>query len=318
MVNYDPHDWRSHLLDIEGSMIREITARVLTVVGWTFVVVCLHKIFTRFDGSLDIPETGHALIGIALSLLLVVRTNSSYDRFWEGRKQWGSIVNETRNLARSASTFISGDVDLVRRLIQWTIAFPYATMRRLRGKNDLGLIANTLPVEEVRRTVNENHCALAVARRMSEQIAQAKHRGLISDYVAMTLDQNVQLLVDNMGACERIHNTPMPFAYMVHLRRAIILYCWTLPFALVGSFGWGTVLAVLLIAYLLYGVEEIGVEIEDPFGEDDNDLPLEKICETIEANLTGIMSTLGVSIDTKVAVAQEPAPPVAQTIPLAE
>jgi putative membrane protein len=104
----------------------------------------------------------------------------------------------------------------------------------------------------------------------------------------MTLDHNVQLLIDYMGACERIHKTPLPFAYVVHLRRALILYTATLPFALLKPFGWGSLVATFLIAYVLFGIEEIGVEIEDPFGVDDNDLPLERICETIQRDLETI------------------------------
>lgn len=318
MHDYDPHDWNSHLLDIEGSMIREITARVLSCVGWSFGVVVAHKMISWMGGSLAVSELGHALIGTALGLLLVFRTNSSYDRFWEGRKQWGSIVNETRNLARAASSFISGDPELVKRLIQWSIVFPYATMRRLRGKNDLGLSALPLPEDDVRRTLAENNCALAVSRRMSEQIALAQQRGLITDYVAMTIDQNVQLLVDCLGACERIHNTPIPFAYMVHLRRAVILYCWTLPFALLSGFGWWTVIVTLLITYLMYGIEEIGVEIEDPFGDDENDLPLEQICQTIESNLAGIIATLAPREPVETPPAELAPPQFPATIPLAE
>ncbi|MGQ0637126.1 MAG: bestrophin family protein [Planctomycetaceae bacterium] len=293
MVDYDPHDWNSHLLDIHGSMIREIFARVLTCVLWALAVTLVHEwYFLPYGRSLGIPESGHALIGVALGLLLVFRTNASYDRFWEGRKQWGSIVNECRNLARAASVYLAANPALARRLITWTSAFAWSTMHRLRGKCDLGRIAEELPADDVREVLAETHGPLAVARRMTGLIVEARHKGIVSDYVQVTLDQNVQLLVDYMGACERIHNTPMPFAYMVHLRRALILYCFTLPFALVDHFGWGTWMAVLLIAYVLYGVEEIGVEIEDPFGEDENDLPLERICGTIEDNLRGIAETL--------------------------
>jgi ion channel-forming bestrophin family protein len=103
------------------------------------------------------------------------------------------------------------------------------------------------------------------------------------------LDQNVQLLIDYIGACERIHSTPLPYAYAVHLRRALILYCFTLPFALVARFGWDTIPATLFIAYVLFGIEEIGVEIEDPFGTDENDLPLETICNNIERNLRDVI-----------------------------
>jgi putative membrane protein len=103
------------------------------------------------------------------------------------------------------------------------------------------------------------------------------------------LDQNVQLLVDCIGACERIRNTPLPFAYVVHLRRALLLYCLTLPFALLEAFGYGTIAVSTAISYILFGIEEIGVEIEDPFGVDDNDLPLDAICRTIDRNLRALL-----------------------------
>jgi putative membrane protein len=296
MVNYDPHDWNSHLLDIHGSMIREIFGRVLTCVLWALTVVLVHEwFFVPYGRSLGIPESGHALVGVALGLLLVFRTNASYDRFWEGRKQWGSIVNECRNLGRAASVYLAATPELARQLIVWTSAFPWATMYRLRGKCELGRIAAELPADDVRAVLAHSHSPLAVSRRMTALIVEARRREAISEYVQVALDQNVQLLVDYMGACERIHNTPMPFAYMVHLRRALILYCFTLPFALLDRFGWGTGMAVLLIAYTLYGIEEIGVEIEDPFGEDENDLPLERICGTIEDNLRSISETLDVA-----------------------
>jgi putative membrane protein len=117
----------------------------------------------------------------------------------------------------------------------------------------------------------------------------------------LSLDQNVQLLIDYMGGCERIHKTPLPFAYVVHLRRALIAYCFTLPFALLDQFEWGTIAAVLLIAYTLFGIEEIGVQIEDPFGSDDNDLPLKDICSTIEANLRMFLCELEGETSTPVA-----------------
>ncbi len=285
MIDYDPHDWRSHLLDIKGSMLRDIFARVFSCVLWSAVVVSIHK----FYFPLAIYQDGHVLIGVALGLLLVFRTNASYDRFWEARKQWGAIVNETRNLARAASVLLAADPELLTKLLRWTIAFPYAVMHQLREDRGLGPIAASLPPNEVRSVLAANHVPLAVTTRMSEQLAEARRRGLISDYVQMTLDQNVQQLVDYFGACERIHRTPLPFAYVVHLRRAVIIYCFTLPFTLLEHFGWATIFVTLFLSYTLYGIEEIGVEIEDPFGQDDNDLPLERICGTIQANLSDIL-----------------------------
>jgi ion channel-forming bestrophin family protein len=290
MIDYDPHDWRNHLFDIKGSMVRQIFARVLTCMAWAVAVVTVYELIDYFwDVKVGIPSTAHALIGVALGLLLVFRTNSSYDRFWEARKLWGGIVNETRNLARAAVTVLPDSPDIVRGIIFWTMAFPHASMHLLRGGVGIGPSFSQLPPAQVAETLKANHIPLAVAQRISTELNAARQQGLISDYVQMTLDQNVQLLIDYLGGCERIRKTPMPFSYMVHLRRAIIIYCFTLPFALLDSYGWWTILVVLLVSYLMYGIEEIGVEIEDPFGRDDNDLPLERFCATIDENLRDLV-----------------------------
>jgi putative membrane protein len=297
MIKYDPHDWLNHLFDIQGSVIREITGRLLLFGAWSIVAVGASEIAGRANHSLAIPETGHTLVGVALGLLLVLRTNASYDRYWEGRRQWGSIVNSSRNLARTASVYLAGAPELVRALLAWTAAFSRATMHHLRGTASLGdqpsdLPGWDLPGGELQKVLSEGRVPLAVSRRMTAVIAAGHERRLISDIQQATLDQNVQQLVDALGSCERIHNTPMPFAYVVHLRRALILYLLTLPFALVGRFGWLTVPAVVLIAYNILGIEEIGVEIEDPFGEQKNDLPLVDFCATIDGDLRAIAATL--------------------------
>jgi putative membrane protein len=268
-------------------MVRQIFYRVLLCVAWSVGVLLVHE----YVYPVAIAETGHVLVGVVVGLLLVFRTNSSYDRFWEGRKQWGNILNESRNLLRASSVLLASTPNLLRQLLGWAIAFPYATMNLLRGQQRLGVVPAWLPAEQVEAAAKADHVALAVARRMSDQLAEARQRGAISDYVQMELDRNVQLLVDYLGACERIRRTPLPFAYMVHLRRLLILYCFTLPFALLHIFGWLTPIVTLLIAYTMYGIEEIGVEIEDPFGRDDNDLPLEHFCATIERNLLALVPT---------------------------
>jgi ion channel-forming bestrophin family protein len=285
MIQYDAHKWLDHLFDIKGSMVREITGRVLIVVAWAAVVVSIHK----YLYPVAVPSTVHALVGVAIGLLLVIRTNASYERFWEGRKMWGGMVNESRNLARAATAFLRSSPATSEAIILWTVAFAHSSMHALRGAKGIGLIAKRLPPDEVSKVLAADHIPSAIALRISALLEEARRQGQISDYVMMTLDNNVQLLVDYLGACERIHKTPLPFAYVVHLRRALILYCVTLPFALIESYGWSTIIDTLLIAYILFGIEEIGVEIEDPFGEDDNDLPLEEICGTIERNLLNVM-----------------------------
>jgi putative membrane protein len=285
---YDPHSWTSHLCDIKGSLVREILGRVALCVTWSVVVTALHELRPN-SLYFEIPETAHALIGAAISLLLVFRTNSSYDRFWEGRKMWGAIVNETRNLVRQFSEWCADDPARVRRIGLWTIAYAWACMNRLRGRSEIGAIQSELPAAEVATVLKAVHVPLAVARRLTAELEAARRAGLLTDYQQVHLDQNVQQLIDYIGACERIHTTPLPFAYAVHLRRALILYCFTLPLALVARFGWETVPATLMIAYVMFGIEEIGVEIEDPFGTQDNDLPLESICDSIERNLRDVI-----------------------------
>lgn len=288
MIDYDAHSWRAHLFDIRGSMVRQISYRVLACVLWAAAVVAAH----RYWRPSDIPDKAHALIGIALGLLLVFRTNASYDRFWEGRRQWGAIVNHSRNLGRQAVVLLAAAPDLRLAVVRWASVLPWAIMHLLRGERRVRE-EHLLDEREVARVLAAEHIPLAVTRRITDLVAEARARGVIGEITQMELDRTVALLVDAMGACERIHKTPLPFAYVVHLRRALIAYCFTLPMALVASFGWWSIGATLVIAYTLFGIEEIGVQIEDPFGLDDNDLPLERICANIAMNLRGLIAEDG-------------------------
>lgn len=280
MIDYDPHNWTDHFFDIRGSLVQEIFVRMAACVVFSALVVAVH-LYVR---PLSIPATVHSLVGVALGLLLVFRTNSSYDRFWEGRKAWGGIVNDTRNLVRAAGPFLKHDRERYIELIEWVAAFPYAVMHHLRGSRGTGPNAPA----QIRARESAQHVPLAVSAGVSARLAEARAAGLMSEYTQMAIDAYMGLLVQYLGVCERIHRTPIPFAYMVHLRRAVMIYCFTLPFALVDPFGWVTVPAVLMVSYTFLGIEEIGVEIEDPFGEDDNDLPLELFCENIEKNLRAL------------------------------
>ena len=312
MIDYDPHHWSSHLFDIRGSMVREICGRLVLLTVWSAFAVYLCAWFAlpgTPDFTLYLSPVIHQIVGAALSLLLVFRTNSSYDRFWEGRKLWGGMVNETRNLARGAVTHLRETPPLRDELLLWTIAFPYAAMYSLRKKARtkkgpkplpaettqlsvmLGPVAKALSAEDERAMLTANHLPTAVAVKLTSLLRAARDQGHITDIVFTALDQHVQLFIDYLGGCERIHSTPIPYAYMVHARRVLILYCATLPFALAENFGYKSVPLTFLVGYVFFGLEEIGVEIEDPFGEDENDLPLERFCGTIERNLTALLST---------------------------
>lgn len=288
MIKYDPHNWLDHFFDIRGSLVKEIIGRITLCTAWSAAVVWFHlHVF-----HVEIPATVHTLVGLALGLLLVFRTNASYDRFWEGRKLWGGIVNETRNLIRSSETFLQDNPVARRDIARWMLAFTYGSMNILRNKKDLGPIAKDLPSDRLMLAMATPHPALFAAKEVSLILQGCKKEGYISDYVQVTIDHNIQLLIDYLGGCERIHKTPLPFAYVVHLRRALFFYCCTLPFALLGAFNWVwvTILGTMFVSFVFFGIEEIGVEIENPFGADENDLPLEEICESIYLNTKSQLS----------------------------
>lgn len=285
MIQYDPHQWRSHFFDIDGTMLRQISSRVLAFVMWSIVVVIVGRIN---DYRYAIPLHVHSLIGVALGLLLVFRTNASYDRFWEGRKLWGCIVNDSRNLGRLVNVFLKDDDAVRTQVLSWTLLFAWSVRHRLLGAKVIGGGPVELPADELQRIEQAEHIPVAIANRISEHLEAVRRKGTINDVQQTLLEATLSRLIDALGGCERISNTPMPFAYMVHLRRALILYLASVPLALVRDFGWGTVPAVLFISYVMLGIEEIGVEIEDPFGTDENDLPLDTICSRIEQNIRGL------------------------------
>lgn len=278
MVEYNPKRWSPQLLAVRGSIAPKIILRVALVVLWSAGVVLIHKHVRH----IEIPPTVHTLVGLALGLLLVFRTNSSYERFWEGRKSWGRIINSSRNIARTASSLLKTQRATLELILLWTAAFPYASMNSLRRTRGLGPIESRLPPAAVAEVLAAAHVPLAVAQQISLVLARHRSDGTFAERCIIYLDDMVRRLVDEIGECERIQNTPLPFAYVVHLRRALVLYLTTLPFVLVDPFGWLTTLCMLLISYVLLGIDEIGVEIENPFGTDSNDLPIESFCSGVE------------------------------------
>jgi putative membrane protein len=275
MIDYDAHDWWSHFFDVRGSMVLDIVVRILVATFSAALVAGAHQV----GWHVAIPATAHSLIGVALGLLLVFRTNASYDRFWEGRKLWGGMVNTCRNIARVGVTLFK-EPRAYAELAELVRAFPLACMNTLRGAPQSLSVRSDI--------AKAQHVPLAICRDMGRVINDERQSGHITDIQQAMMDGHVSVLMDIIGACERIRKTPLPFAYVVHLRRALMIYTVTLPFCLVEPLRWWSVLATSLVAFVLFGIEEIGVEIEDPFGTDANDLPLEKICATIDANIQAL------------------------------
>jgi putative membrane protein len=242
--------------------------------------------------SLSVPSTTISVIGSALFFLMVFRTNASYDRWWEGRKKWGMIINRTRDFARQSSGFIKDPI-LTDRMIRWTIAFAVCTKRHLRFERELTELKHILGEQEVEEIQAAVHMPLQCLERLTQYMVQAREdpkESRVTDIVMTAMDANLTDFEDELGACERILKTPFPFAYVVHLRSFMVLWLYALPFALVSTCTWITIPTVTIVAYALMGIETIGVEIENPFGHDFNDLPLDAICKTIETNLLEILA----------------------------
>ncbi|MFZ5445711.1 MAG: bestrophin family protein [Myxococcota bacterium] len=286
MIDYDPHRWRTTFFAVKGSMVRPISFRAALVTLGAAALVATHFFLAPFNFS----NAGviHSVVGTALGLLLVFRTNQSYDRWWEGRKLWGGMVNTCRNLARSASVHLAGEPDRLSRVVKLTQAFPAAAMCTLRQR---AWAPERLEPDDVEAITARNHAPTAIAQRITFHLNEERRLGRLGEIVFTSLEHHAAVLVDLIGACERIHKTPLPFAYVVHLRRALVIYCLTLPIALVQTFGWGTIPIVFIVTSIMVGIEEIGVEIEDPFEGDENDLPLERITDGIQSSVGSYLPT---------------------------
>ena len=242
--------------------------------------------------TLEIPYSVVAVVGGALFFLMVFRTNASYDRWWEGRKKWGMIINRTRDFARQSVGFVD-EYYLVDNMVRWTVAFAVCTKRHLRFERELDELEGKLTPEEIARIQDAKHMPLYCLERLSTycRLARESPRNkLVTDIVFTAMDHNLTQFEDELGACERILKTPFPYAYVVHLRTFMTLWLAALPFALLSVCGWLTIPTVMCVAYALLGIETIGVEIENPFGHDFNDLPLDTICETISTNLFELLA----------------------------
>lgn len=272
MVNYDARNWMAVLAQAHGSVMPKLILRV----GAIAVVGALASFLFETRG-VKFPPVAHTMVGAALGLLLVFRTNTSYDRYWEGRKLLGASVNRIRDLMRQASGSSSGEAgrslcnELQRRLVIF-FGLQRQYLRQERTWEGLGA-----PLTEAEKSELESATVRPVLylTGVTRLVGEARANGLISAEVHQNMDQNLTALVDNLGGAERIMKTPVPFAYAQHIKGFLFIFCFTLPFVLAEPTGRWNALASAAVAYALFGIEEIGVEIEDPFGDDPNDLPID-------------------------------------------
>lgn len=281
--------WFKIAFSIKGSVIPTILSRVLICGIFGLFISILAELKFNVSGK----TLGGVIPSIVLGLLLVFRTNTAYERFWEGRKAWGTIVNNIRNLSRSIWVAIAESDPLHRKekeqILHLLVAFAIATKLHLRSQPiDENLARFVSPLQSL-KLQQTNNAPLEIAFWIGDYLQAKQEQGQISLYQMSELQHILDSMVDMLGACERILRTPMPMAYAIHLKQLLLLYCLLLPFQVVDELKWYTAPAVALVSFTLFGIEAIGVEIENPFGTDPNDLPLDAICNTIQGNITDLI-----------------------------
>ncbi len=287
MIKYNPKNWFKLIFALHKSDTIRILWKELIYIG-VFTSIITFLIITyggEIIESLEKLITLYSLIGFVISLLLVFRTNTAYDRWWEGRKKWGALVNDTRNLAIKIETSVNlpESRDVLRRMIA---NFPFAMKEHLREQRKLELLELT---DEERLLLTERqHIPIAIAQKITEETKSLRARGSLSEEDYLTIDKNINALLDSLGACERIKNTPIPFSYSLFIKKFIFIYVTTIPLAFITVFGYYSVLIALFVFYVLVSMEVLAEEIEDPFGMDDNDLPTDELSDKIRANVNEI------------------------------
>lgn len=276
----------SHLAK-SWTMVR-IMRSVLAIGAYTAVLCIAVHYFDLFN-MIHMNTSVFSLLGVILSILLVFRTNSAYDRWWEGRKQWGALVNHSRNMAIYVNTMFHKDDKEVRRYFGKHIAnFCFALVEHLREGTKLDKLIY-LTDEDRALYETKGHIPNHISMLIFDRMAQGHREGELSEGDYINIKAQHQALLDILGACERIKKTPIPFSYAVYLKIFITTYGLMLPFALINTFYFATVPLVMFIFFALLGVELLGEEIEDPFGLDCNDLPTGDIAHTIKTNIFEIL-----------------------------
>ena len=288
MIQYNPKSWLSLIFDVYSRYVIRLLFPLMLFSGLTSVVFCflaLDVFKLEYQGNVAF----HSILGVILGLFLVLRTNTAYDRWWEGRKLWGKLVNDTRHLAIKFNNFLPEKSIEDRKFFEKMIPNICFSMKehlrdsRLVGEMDL----TNSDIKE--RIIQAKHRPNIINNLMYERTMKAKRIGDLTGEELFLLDKELKGFLDIIGACERIKSTPIPYSYSMFIKKFLFIYSITLPISFVWVFGYYTVPMVMLAFYFLMSVELISEEIEDPFGKDVNDLPLDELCLKIKKNVSEIM-----------------------------
>ena len=277
--------WLHLLFSYYGTIAVKIWPRILVVLLFSCLITGLYQAGHLHGLPLKI---GHfSLITLALSIFLGFRNNTSYDRFWEGRKLWGGVVNMSRNFCRQLYSFINAPQasELRTELAYACAAYPHTLRMHLRGEWSTKELESLLPVDVIQSLEKEQNKPIALLHWVGLRLRFAHDQGWLNVYHHTMMEETLSSLCNLQGGCERIKATPIPYSYNILLHRIVALYCFSLSFGLVSELTLGTPIVVGIISYAFLGLDAIGDEIENPFERDQNDLPLGAISHMIESNI---------------------------------
>lgn len=287
--------WHNTILALRGSAFLHTWPRIAiaTLLGVVAIELSKWEILTDDFNLTALP---FSLIGVALAIFLGFRNNETYGRFWEGRKLWGALVNTTRTWSRQVKTFIrpkdtdseedrAHEKELERWLVLRMVAYVYCFRNHLRDQDVTQDLEDKLPKDLLEALKQSSNAPYTMVQEMGAKITEAYEKGWVDPYHLPALDQSLTNIMDIQGGCERIKSTPIPYTYSVLIHRLVACYCFFLPFGIVTQVNMLTPVVTFLIALTFFGLDDIGEELMEPFGLDDNDLPLSAISRMIEVNL---------------------------------
>jgi putative membrane protein len=295
MISYNPKEWFAFIFNFhKADTFRKLFPLMMGIAAYSGIVAYLEIEYWKLSENSHVRNIPvmHNLLGFAISMLLVFRTNTAYDRWWEGRKLWGSLVNNSRNLAIKLTAFLPQNETAQRSFFTRIIpAFAFALHNHLHSeKLRIELFEEDHEHKHVFDKIDrKKHIPNQIALLIMQHVQKLYTEGKITGEQLVVLNSELISFTDICGACERIKNTPIPFSYSVFIKKFIFFYIMTLPFGYVFSLGYLVIPVVVFVFYVLASLELIAEEIEDPFGGDANDVPTLRLAETIQRNMGEIM-----------------------------
>lgn len=289
---YNPKMWFDILFQFHKSdTLRRLSSLILIISIYTAGVAYAELNFMNLSAKPYVQNIYqmHNLLGFALSLLLVFRTNTAYDRWWEGRKLWGSLVNTSRNFAIKLNGLLPEEDQENRMFFRDAIGtYAFVLKDHLQAESTRYTL-DEQEHPELRDIDDTKHAPNQLASIMSKKLINMQKQGAITGEQLLFLNDNMNAFTDICGACERIKNTPIPYSYSAFIKKFIFIYIMTLPFGYVFTLQYLVVPVVAIVFYVLASLELVAEEIEDPFGKDLNDLPMDKIAANIRKHVAEII-----------------------------